>query len=105
MRLTQSGTGRWRAGWVTGAGALVVGLMALSGPASAGPKGTIIVHPLGNQKIAIDGDVADWPLDKFTAVAEQPVFPDGQNKDTTSASGDHLVFDPTRVGLFNGTAV
>jgi hypothetical protein len=104
MRWTRRGSDRGRSGWVWGASALVVGMMALAGPASAGPKGTIIVRPLGNQKITIDGDLADWPLDKFIAVSEQPVFPDGQNKDSTTASGDHLVFDPTRVGLFNGTA-
>ena len=69
MRLTRRSPDRRRSGWVLGASALVAGLIALAGPASAGPKGTIIVHPLGNQKITIDGDIADWPLDKFTAVA------------------------------------
>ncbi len=58
---------------------------------------------LGNAKITVDGDISDWPLDKFTQVAEQPLFPEGQNKDSTVAMGDHVVFDAKRVGFFNDT--
>ena len=55
------------------------------------------------RKLTIDGDISDWPLAQFKKVAEQPVFPAGQNADSTTADGDHLVFDKTRIGLFNGT--
>jgi hypothetical protein len=72
-------------------------------PALAGPKGEITVRQLGDAKITIDGDIKDWPLHKFKAVAQQPLFPEGQNAQTTSAKGDHLVFDKQRIGLFNGT--
>ena len=72
-------------------------------PTLAGPKGTIHVRPLGDRKVTIDGDISDWPLAQFKKVAEQPVFPAGQTADSTTADGDHLVFDKTRVGLFNGT--
>ena len=66
-------------------------------------KGTIHVRPLGDRKLTIDGDISDWPLAQFKKVAEQPVFPAGQTADSTTADGDHLVFDKTRIGLFNGT--
>src|SRR5438093_1734999 len=85
------------------ASALGVALTLLTTAAIAGPKGTIVVRPLGNLKLAIDGDFKDWPLDKFTKVAEQPLFPEGQNRDSTTASGDHVVFDVNRVGFFNDT--
>jgi hypothetical protein len=75
----------------------------LCAPAQAGPKGAIDVRPLGSAKITIDGDPSDWPLDKFTQVAEQPLFPEGQRDAATTATGDHMVFDAKRVGLFNGT--
>ena len=74
-------------------------------PALAGPKGTIHVRPLGDRRLTIDGDISDWPLAQFKKVAEQPLFPDGQTADSTTADGDHLVFDKTRIGLFNGTTV
>src|SRR5438477_12540530 len=70
----------------------------------AGPKGTVNVRALGTRRLTIDGNIADWPLSAFTTVAQQPLFPDGQNATSTSANGDHLVFDNKRVGLFNGTA-
>jgi hypothetical protein len=54
-------------------------------------------------KITIDGSLSDWPLDKFTMVAQQPAFPMAQTMASTTAMGDHLVFDLKRVGLFNGT--
>jgi hypothetical protein len=82
---------------------MITATMLLISPAAAGPKGTITVRPLGNQKITIDGDIADWPLDKFSKVVEQPLFPQGRDGDATSASGDHIVFDMKRIGLFNGT--
>jgi hypothetical protein len=104
MQRTRQGSMGRLCRWVLMAGTLGAATMFLANSAIAGPKGTITVRPLGNLKLTVDADLSDWPLDKFTAVSEQPVFPDGQNRDTTSASGDHLVFDPTRVGLFNGTA-
>ena len=69
----------------------------------AGPKGVINVRALGNKRLTIDGNIADWPLSAFTTVAQQPLFPDGQNATSTTANGDYLVFDNKRVGLFNGT--
>jgi hypothetical protein len=85
------------------AGAALGAVALLAAPAFAGPKGTITVRPLGNAKITIDGDLADWPLANFKKIAEQPPFPEAQNADATSASGDYITFDKTRVGLFNGT--
>ncbi len=78
-------------------------LLAGASSALAGPKGEITVRRLGDAKISIDGDIKDWPLDKFKAAAQQPLFPEGQNAAATSAKGDHLVFDKKRIGLFNGT--
>ncbi|HIG31157.1 MAG TPA: hypothetical protein EYQ50_26485 [Verrucomicrobiales bacterium] len=69
----------------------------------AGLKGDIIVRPLGGLTLNIDGDFSDWPLEKFVTVAQQPVFPNGQNADATDARGDHLVFDRDRIGRFNDT--
>jgi hypothetical protein len=89
--------------WALFATALVGATTLLASAALAGPKGTIVVRPLGDQQVTIDGNIADWPLDKFTQVSEQPLFPEGQNKDQTTAMGDHIVFDRLRVGLFNGT--
>ncbi len=82
---------------------LATTLACFTVPSLAGPKGTIHVRPLGDRKVTIDGDISDWPLAQFKKVAEQPVFPAGQNADSTTADGDHLVFDKTRIGLFNGT--
>jgi hypothetical protein len=84
-------------------GAAIATLGALTAPAQAGPKGTITVRPLGNLTLTIDGDISDWPLDRFRKAAEQPLFPEGQNAGSTQAAGDHMVFDRARVGLFNGT--
>ena len=69
----------------------------------AGPKGKILVRPLGGTSIKVDGDISDWPLNKFTTIAQQPLFPEGQNSAWTTAQGDHIVFDRTRIGRFNGT--
>jgi hypothetical protein len=90
--------------WAVAAGALAAATTFLATAAIAGPKGTITVRPLGTTKITIDGDFSDWPLDRFRGVAEQPLFPEGQNAATTSAVGDYIIFDKKRVGLFNGTA-
>src|SRR5438067_1588492 len=87
--------------WAIVASALVAATMCLTMPAIAGPKGTIVVRPLGDMKITIDGDLKDWPLDRFVKVAEQPLFPEGQTRDATTAMGDHVVFDVKRVGFFN----
>jgi hypothetical protein len=91
-------SGKW-----TASGIAVAATALLVGPAAAGPKGVVLVRPLGSAKITLDGNLSDWPLDKFTQVSEQPLFPDGQNRASTTASGDHLVFDAPRVGLFNST--
>jgi len=82
---------------------LLAGLVSSAGFALAGPKGEITVRPLGGSRIKVDGDISDWPLDKFKKVAEQPVFPGGQNAASTTAKGDHIVFDRSRIGRFNGT--
>jgi len=85
-------------------GLIMAGLLAASTVAIwAGPKGEITVRHRGEARITIDGDLSDWPLDKFKAPSQQPVFPEGQNAEMTSAKGDHLIFDKRRVGLFNGT--
>lgn len=84
-----------------GVAVLCTGL--LTPAALAGPKGTIQVRFLGDRQLTIDGDLSDWPLDKFKTAAQQPLFPEGQTSSSTTAAGDHLVFDKTRVGLFNGT--
>src|ERR1043165_9039459 len=89
-----------RAAW---AAILAITVAGSTVPSLAGPKGTIHVRPLGDRKRPTDGALSDWPLAQFTKVAEQPVFPAGQNADSTTADGDHLVFDRTRIGLFNGT--
>src|SRR2546425_243067 len=86
-------------GWI--ASALVALTTLLASAAIAGPKGTIVVRPLGDVKLTIDGDIKDWPLDSYKAVAEQPLFPEGQNKNSSTALGDHVVFDAKRVGFFN----
>ncbi len=68
----------------------------------AGGKGVIVVKPLAaDAQITIDGQFTDWPLGDFQQVAEQPLFPDGQESDTTDARGDYIVYDPDRVGFFN----
>lgn len=86
-------------------GLVTAGLLAFGAVAGwAGPKGEITVRHRGDAKITIDGDLRDWPLDQFKAAAQQPLFPEGQNAVSTSAKGDHLVFDKRRVGLFNDTA-
>lgn len=68
----------------------------------AGGKGVIVVRALGaGAFIAIDGDFSDWPLGAYETVSEQPLFPEGQDSETTDARGDHIVYDPDRVGFFN----
>src|SRR4051794_38831596 len=92
-----------RFGLAPAIGMLTAATALLVLPAAAGPKGAVTVRPLGSAKITIDGSISDWPLDKFTQASEQPPFPEGQTRDATTAGGDHLAFDPKRVGLFNGT--
>ena len=94
---------RWVPAWALVASAIAAATTFLTSTATAGPKGVIVIRPLGSAKITVDGDISDWPLDKFTQVAEQPLFPEGQNKDSTVATGDHVVFDAKRVGFFNDT--
>ena len=71
--------------------------------AVAGPKGEVTVRQLGDARVTIDGNIGDWPLAAFKAASQQPVFPQGQQAASTTAKGDHILFDKTRVGLFNGT--
>jgi len=82
---------------------VALSLGAAISSAYAGSKGEITVRHRGDARITVDGDISDWPLDKFTTVAQQPLFPQGQQADTTLAKGDHLVFDKARIGRFNGT--
>lgn len=70
----------------------------------AGPKGTVLVEYLPPGTVTIDGDFSDWPLDSFTTPAQQPLFPAGRDADFTDAAGDHIVWEPDRVGYFNGSA-
>lgn len=91
----------WR--WAVLAVLLGAGFGVMILPAWAGPKGKVVVRPLGGTTIRIDGGLSDWPLEKFATPAQQPVFPEGQNATSTSAQGDHIVFDPARIGRFNGT--
>ena len=67
----------------------------------AGPKGTVASKALTG--ITIDGDFSDWPLTDYTKVAQQPLFPDARDSDSTNADGDHLVWELDRVGGFNGS--
>lgn len=69
----------------------------------AGPKGDVTVRGVAPGSISIDGSFADWPLDQYTKVTQLPEFPEGQNEFEIDATGDHIVFDIDRVGLFNGT--
>lgn len=85
------------------AGAAAALATSLAPNATAGPKGTIQVRFLGDSHITIDGDLSDWPLDRFKAAAQQPIFPGAQTATESSASGDHLIFDRQRIGRFNGT--
>lgn len=71
----------------------------------AGPKGTISVPHIPRDTISIDGDFSDWPLAEYTEVARQPVFPGARDAATTDAAGNHLLFEPDRVGYFNGSSV
>jgi hypothetical protein len=66
-------------------------------------KGIIIVRHLAGVPITVDGAISDWPLDRFESIAEHPTFPQVQLASTSPALGDHIVFDPERIGLFNGT--
>jgi hypothetical protein len=103
MRPTQTGLDRHAFRWAVVASTVVAAMTFLAPPATAGPKGTIVVRPLGNLKVNIDGDLADWPLDKFTQAAQQPPFPQAQDSDKTAAMGDHFFFDKNAIGRFNGT--
>ncbi len=68
----------------------------------AGPKGVIVVRPLAeNISVTIDGQFDDWPLEDFEEPAVQPLFPEGQEAESTDARGDYLIYDPDRVGFFN----
>jgi hypothetical protein len=78
-------------------------LFVWSSMAWAGPKGTVVVRPVADGAITIDGDVSDWSLTSFVQPSQQPPFPDARDADATDARGDHIVFVLDRVGLFNGT--
>ena len=69
---------------------------------TAGPKGVIVVRPLGGDvALSIDGDFSDWPLALFEEPSMQPLFPEGQDNETTDAQGDYIIHDPDRSGFFN----
>ena len=66
------------------------------------PKGVIVVRPLDSEiTITIDGNFDDWPLSEFGDPAMQPLFPEGQDNETTDARGEWVIYDPDRVGFFN----
>jgi hypothetical protein len=69
----------------------------------AGPKGDLTVRGVAPGSIVVDGDFSDWPLDRFTKISQQPLAPEARIAFETDAEGDHLVYDPDRVGYFNGT--
>ena len=72
--------------------------------AFAGPKGTISVKNFEPGSITVDGDISDWPLDQYTRLAQQPLFPEGQGVGVpTDALGDFIAWDIERAGPFNGT--
>jgi hypothetical protein len=71
----------------------------------AGNKGTILVRPIADGIVSIDGDFSDWPLTQFGQPAEQPPFPEGLESESNTARGDHIEFDKDRVGFFNGSAI
>ncbi len=79
----------------------ILALLAFSSVTIAGPKGTVIVNYLPPGTLTIDGDFSDWPFDRFTEVARQPVFPQARDSAATNAIGDHLLFEADRVGFFN----
>lgn len=77
-------------------------IFSLNQSALAGPKGVIIVRPLGNDtSLTIDGDFSDWPLERYENPSVQPLFPDGQESESTDALGDYVIYAPDRVGFFN----
>jgi len=81
-----------------------IGVAVLISPAVlAGPKGRVLCRSLGNLTIAVDGDFSDWPLGSYEQPSVQPLFPGAKNSASTNASGDHIVFERDRIGLFNGT--
>ena len=51
-----------------------------------------------------DGDFSDWPFDRFTEVARQPLFPQARDSAVTDAVGDHLLLEVDRVGFFNNSS-
>ena len=77
--------------------------LLISSAAFAGPKGKVTCRHLGSVEITVDGDFSDWPLGAYEQRAEQSVFPGARDVAETDASGDHIVFDKERIGLFNGT--
>src|SRR5256886_16917358 len=58
---------------------------------------------LGERRGGVVENIAAGPLPYSKKCAKRRLFPAGQNADSTTADGDHLVFDKTRIGLFNGT--
>jgi hypothetical protein len=82
---------------------VILASVLLSPAVFAGPKGQVICRNLGNLNITVDGHFSDWPLDSYEQASVQPLFPGAKNAASTNASGDHLVFDRNRIGLFNGT--
>jgi hypothetical protein len=74
------------------------GTLNFGGPLR-GPRGNIEVRPFAG--ITVDGDLADWPLDQFTTAAVMPA--DVLTSITVDSDGDHLIFDKSLVGHFNGT--
>ena len=75
------------------------GTLNFGGPLR-GPRGNVEVRPWG--KITVDGDLSDWPLDQFDTPAVMPA--DVLTSITVASDGDHIIFDKSLVGHFNGTS-
>lgn len=88
---------------------MLIALTHLLAESSAvgGPKGTVTPLYLPNGSLTVDGVFSDWPLERFTQVARQPLFPEARdavsNDIFQDVRGDHLLLEYDRVGFFNGT--
>jgi hypothetical protein len=70
----------------------------------AGPKGDVIVKSVPGP-ITIDGNFSDWQLSRYTTPSRQPPYPDARDATATNASGDHIVWEASRVSGFNTTDI
>ena len=88
---------------------MLIALTHLLAESSAvgGPKGIVTPLYLPNGSLTVDGVFSDWPLERFTQVARQPLFPEARdavsNDIFQDVRGGHLLLEYDRVGFFNGT--